>query len=375
MCGIVGFAGREAIDQEQLRTMCATLSHRGPDSSGEWYAADGTVGLAHQRLAIIDLSPGGHQPMASGDRTVHIAFNGEIYNYLELKQELVSAGHSFRSASDTEVILEAYKRWGEGFVEHLGGQFALALYDEEKRVLFLTRDRAGEKPLFIWNTPRRIVWASELKAILAFPDAPRRIDHDALQYYLALGYVPGDMCIFQGMRKVAPGTILRVDVQTGEIRSRRYWDLPEYAEGSPARSAEELEAELGDLLLESVRRQMIADVPVGVLLSGGVDSSLITAMAARISSKPVKTFTVTFPGHGTFNEAPFAATVARHFGTDHTELAAPAVQSDILPMLMRQYDEPIADSSIVPTYLVSRLIRQHATVALGGDGGDELFGG
>lgn len=375
MCGIVGFAGREPIDPQQLQTMCDTLSHRGPDSSGQWSSADGSVGLAHRRLAIIDLSPGGHQPMASGDRTVHIAFNGEIYNYLELKRELVSAGHSFRSASDTEVILEAYKRWGEGFIEHLGGQFALALYDEEKRVLFLARDRAGEKPLFIWPTSRRIVWASELKAILAFPDAPRRIDRAALQHYLAMGYVSGDRCIFEGMHKVAPGTILRIDVQTGDIKARRYWDLPEYAQNGQPPSANDLVAELDALLLDSVRHQLIADVPVGVLLSGGVDSSLITAMAARVSSRPVKTFTVSFPGHEKFNEAPYAAIVARHFGTDHVELAAPTVHADILPMLMRQYDEPIADSSMVPTYLVSRLIRQHATVALGGDGGDELFGG
>ena len=376
MCGIVGFAGvTEPIEEVRLRAMCDMLSHRGPDDSGQWHSADGSVGLAHRRLAIIDLSPGGHQPMATGDRTVHIAFNGEIYNYLELKRELADAGHTFRSASDTEVILEAYRRWGEGFIERIGGQFALALYDEEKRVLFLARDRAGEKPLFIWPTPQRIVWASELKAILAFPDAPRKIDPVALQHYLAWGYVPGHMCIFQGMRKVAPGTILRIDVQTGEIRERRYWDLPEYSDNGHPRSAEELEAELGNLLLESVRHQLIADVPVGVLLSGGVDSSLITAMAARVSSKPVKTFTVTFPGHEAFNEAPYAAMVARHFGTDHVELAAPKVESDILPLLMRQYDEPIADSSMIPTYLVSRLIRQHATVALGGDGGDELFGG
>lgn len=375
MCGIVGFAGREPIDSGMLRNMCDVLSHRGPDDSGQWYSADGSVGLAHRRLAIIDLSPGGHQPMASESGTVHIAFNGEIYNYLELKRELASEGHSFRTASDTEVILEAYRHWGEGFVEHLGGMFALALYDEAKRTLFLARDRAGEKPLFIWPTAGRVVWGSELKAILAFPDAPRRIDRGALQHFLAWGYVPGDMCIFQGMAKVAPGTILRINVQTGEIRTRRYWDLPEYSESERPLSVDELEAELGELLLESVRRQMIADVPVGVLLSGGVDSSLITAMAARISSKPVKTFTITFPGHGALDEAPYAAAVARRFGTDHLELPAPTVNADILPMLMKQYDEPIADSSIVPTYLVSRLIRQHATVALGGDGGDELFGG
>jgi len=375
MCGIVGFIGSRPIDAEQLQVMCASLTHRGPDDAGSWFAPDRTVGFAHRRLSIIDLSPAGHQPMTDASGHLHIAFNGEIYNYLELRAELVAKGSVFRSDSDTEVILEAYRHWGEGFVEHLGGMFALALYDQSQRLVFLARDRAGEKPLFVWQTPQRIVFASELKAILALPEAPRRLDRDALEHYLAWGYVPRDLCIIEGMRKIPPATIVRIDVDRGEMSSRSYWELPQYSSNGKPVVAEELVDRLSGLLLDSVRHQLIADVPVGVLLSGGVDSSLIVAMAARISSNPVKTFTVAFPGHGSLDEAPYARIVARHFGTDHTELPAPSVEPDILPMLMKQYDEPIADSSIIPTYLVSRLIRQHATVALGGDGGDELFGG
>jgi len=375
MCGIVGYAGRNVLDTPTLLSMCDSLTHRGPDDSGVWNSPDRNVGLAHRRLSIIDLSPAGHQPMAGATGRVHIAFNGEIYNFLELKEELAAAGHEFRSSSDTEVVLAAYRQWGESFVERLGGMFAIALYDEDRQMLFLARDRAGEKPLFVWETADRLVFASELKAILLLPDAPRRLDPHALEQYLAWGYVPVDACILAGVRKLAPGTMLRYDVARGQSSIRRYWELPVYDGRAKQADIEELSDELGVLLEGSVRRQMIADVPIGVLLSGGVDSSLVTAIAAKISSKPVKTFTVAFPGHEAFDEAPFARLVASHFGTDHVELPAPRVEPDILPMLMRQYDEPIADSSMIPTYLVSRLIRQHATVALGGDGGDELFGG
>ena len=374
MCGIVGFAGQAAIDCETLEAMNATMAHRGPDDRGMWFSSPRDAALAQTRLAVIDLSPAGHQPMHDISGRFHITFNGEIYNYRELREELRRAGHSFRTGTDTEVILEAYRRWGDDFVQHLVGMFAMAVYDETNRRIILARDRAGEKPLFYWLTPSRLVFASELKAMFQLPDFPRRLDRGVLEHYLAFGYVPHDLCLVEGVRKLAPAHLLTYELDGGNHAIRRYWDLPEFdARRRP--SEDDLVAELDHLLLEAVRRQMVADVPIGILLSGGVDSSLVTAMASRVSSRPIKTFTISFPGHGIHDEAPYARLVASHFGTDHTEMPAEAASVSLLPRLARQYDEPIADSSMVPTFIVSRLIREHATVALGGDGGDELFGG
>ena len=346
------------------------MRHRGPDDCGVWHAPLAAFG--HRRLSIIDLTPGGRQPMADPRQRVHIAFNGEIYNFRELRAELESGGAVFRTSSDTEVILQAYRWWGESFVERLGGMFALALFDEDLQTLFLARDRAGEKPLFCWRSSEGIVFASELKALFAWPEFPRRMRTDAVEHYFAYGYVPGDLCILEGVQKIRPGHIARYGADDGEWSDRAYWTLPKYADGSA--TAAELEQELEHLLEAAVRRQLVADVPVAILLSGGVDSSLVTAMAARARSH-VKTFTVTFPSHPTHDEAPYARLVARHFGTDHTELEASDASPDLLARLARQYDEPMADSSMIPTYLVSAAIRPHATVALGGDGGDELFAG
>jgi asparagine synthase (glutamine-hydrolysing) len=309
----------------------------------------------------------------SGD--LHVSFNGEIYNFKELRRELEGRSHVFHTNSDTEVILAAYREWGEDFISRLGGMFALSLYDERRRALFLARDRAGEKPLFLWATSTRIVFSSELKALFSMPEFPRRLSPEALEHYLAFGYVPRELCIVQGVTKLLPGTMLKYDVDTGISRTRRYWDLPEFEKSATKRPADDLADELHELLRSAVSRQLISDVPIGILLSGGVDSSLITAMAASVSSKPVRTFTITFPGHGSFDEAPYARMVASHFGTEHVELASEEATVSLLPQLVRQYDEPLGDSSAIPTYLVSRLIRTQATVALGGDGGDELFGG
>jgi asparagine synthase (glutamine-hydrolysing) len=375
MCGIVGFAGREPIAPEQVAIMRDTMTHRGPDDSGLWTSADGMVTLAQRRLAIIDLSAGGHQPKADATGRIHVVFNGEMYDFQEVRRELEAAGHQFHTSSDTEVVVEAYRAWGESFLEHIGGMFALALYDADKRALYLARDRAGEKPLFVWQTASRIVFASELKALFALPGFPRRIDPSALEHYLAFAYVPRDLCMIAGVRKLLPGSALRYDVDTGRTHCWRYWDLPELDSDAGDRSENDLADELHELLRNAVRRQLIADVPVGILLSGGVDSSLVTAMAASVSSRPVKTFTIAFPGHAQHDEGPYARIVARHFGTEHVELPAEEASLSLLPQLIRQYDEPMGDSSAIPTYIVSRLIRQHATVALGGDGGDELFGG
>jgi asparagine synthase (glutamine-hydrolysing) len=303
-----------------------------------------------------------------------ITYNGEIYNHQDLRRELEARGHRFRSASDTEVLLEAYRAWGVECLSHLNGMFAFGLCDRINRKMFFARDRAGEKPLFYYHIPGRLTFASELKALMADPMFPRKVDLQALQYYLAYGYIPGEMCILEGVRKLAQGQAMTYDIEKGNLRRWQYWELPEPAI-QPGASEEELMEELEGLLTDAVRRQLVADVPLGVLLSGGIDSSLVTAVAARVSSKPVKTFTITFPGHGEYDEGPHARLVAETYGTEHTELVAEPATVELLPKLACQYDEPMADSSMVPTYLVSRLIRQHATVALGGDGGDELFGG
>jgi asparagine synthase (glutamine-hydrolysing) len=341
---------------------------------GAWWSTDHRVGLGHRRLAIIDLSPGGHQPMADATGTLHIVFNGEIYNFQDIRRELEARGHLFRSQSDTEVILEAYRAWGIDCLERLNGMFAFALHDASSSTVFIARDRAGEKPLYYRHADGSLAFGSELKALMEFPGFPRELDVDALNFYLAYGYVPGARSMLSGVSKLPAAHALVHDYRTDRMRIWRYWDLPAPFSG-PVPAIDDLADELQALLADAVGRQLVADVPVGVLLSGGIDSSLVTAMAARASSRPVKTFTVSLPGHRSYDEGPYARLVAHQFGTEHHELVAEPASVELLPQLARQYDEPIGDQSIVPTYLVSRLIRQSATVALGGDGGDELFGG
>ena len=375
MCGIVGVVSRCPVEDDgRLAVMRDVLAHRGPDDAGVWWAPDRRVGLGHRRLAIIDLSPGGHQPMGDASGECWITYNGEIYNYLDLRGELLARGHRFRTVSDTEVILEAYRAWGPECLGRLNGMFAFALYDGRERRLLLARDRAGEKPLYYHHRPGRLVFASELKALMADPGFPRELDLRALDAYLAYGYVPGEGCILHGVRKLGQGQAMTYDLETDTTRRWRYWELPAPPGGQDA-SEEDLLAELEGLLEDAVRRQLMADVPVGILLSGGIDSSLVTAMAARVSPTPVHTFTVTFPGHAGYDESPRARLVAERFGTRHTELSVEPASVELLPVLARQFDEPIADSALVPTFLLSRLIRRHATVALSGDGGDELFAG
>jgi len=375
MCGIVGLASLAGgIELDVVARMRDTLKHRGPDDEGAWRSADGRVGLGHRRLAIIDLSAAGRQPMTDGTGHLQIVFNGEIYNYQEVRRDLEQRGHGFRTATDTEVILEAYREWGLDSLKELNGMFALALFDADANRLVLARDRAGEKPLFYRTDGRSIAFASELKALFSDPACSRVMNLEALEYYLAFGYVPGDLCLVQGVRKLPQGHVLTFDLRSGAVTIQPYWTLPS-DRSVPAASESDLVDEMDRLLADSVRLRLIADVPVGVMLSGGIDSSLVTAMAARASSRPVKTFTISFPGYGAFDESPHARLVANHFATEHIELALEPATVDLLPALARQYDEPIADSSMVPTHLVSRLIRREATVALGGDGGDELFGG
>lgn len=394
MCGIVGsIQTNHPIDPVLFRRQCETLRHRGPDDHGVWFSADGCVALGNRRLAIQDLTPAGHMPMSEPSRQVWITFNGEIYNFESLRIDLETRGYTFQSGSDTEVILAAYLEWGTECLAHLNGMFAFAIYDGRWQgmdygrsrsavdygpsgpCIFMARDRAGEKPLYYWHHTHGLAFASELKALMADLSLPRRLSLSALNNLLAFGYVPGDICILEGVKKLPPAHALMYNIQTGRLRIWRYWSLPEMCPREEALHAEEGADELAHLLRESVRLRLVADVPVGVLLSGGIDSSLITAMAAHCSTRAVKTFTITFPGYGAYDEAPYARRVAQYFGTDHHELVAEPTTVDLLPDMARCYDEPLADSSLVPTYLVSSLTRQDVTVALGGDGGDELFAG
>jgi asparagine synthase (glutamine-hydrolysing) len=379
MCGIVGVAAREPVAaRECLRAGRDAMQHRGPDDAGEWWSADAHVGMGHRRLAIVDLTPSGHQPMRDATSDLCIVFNGEIYNFRDLREQLTAKGHRFESHSDTEVLLAAYREWGTDCLSRLNGMFAFALYDGRCRQVFLARDRAGEKPLFYSVDNGTLRFASELKGLLADESVPRRIDRDALDCYLAMGFVPGALSILQGISKLPPAHALTFELDGARVRVWRYWQLPELARPtvpahSPATESALLE-ELETLLEDSVRRQLVADVPVGILLSGGVDSSLVTALAVR-AAPAIKTFTVRFPGYEQYDETKHARLIADHFRTEHAELDATETGVELLPMLARQFDEPIVDSSMIPTYLVSKLVRRHCTVALGGDGGDELFGG
>ena len=376
MCGIIGVATNYRNDDRAwLVAGRDAMMHRGPDDSGLWWSPDGRVGFGHRRLAIIDISAAGHQPMHDAGGSLTIVFNGEIYNYRELQEELIANGHVFLSHSDTEVLLAAYREWGVDCLSRLNGMFAFALYDTAKQNLFIARDRAGEKPLFYSWGSGKLCFASELKGLLSDASFAHRIDHQALDTYLAIGYVPCDRCMVQGVNKLPPAHALTFDLQSNSVKVWRYWKLPPPpVEGYGHCDEQALHEEFELLLEDAVRRQLVSDVPVGVLLSGGVDSSLITAMAVRATSQ-VKTFTVAFDGFGAYDESEHARLIANYFGTQHVELNAGEATPALMPMLARQYDEPMADSSMIPTYLVSHLVKQHCTEALGGDGGDELFGG
>lgn len=370
MCGIAGkfsFRG-QPIDQGLLEHMGKLIAHRGPDDVG--YYCQGSVGLVHRRLSIIDLSPAGHQPMSTPDGKIWIVFNGEIYNYQELRQPFVDQGYPFRSHSDTEVILALYEKYGEACLQYLRGMFAFALWDTRQEKLFIARDRLGKKPLKYYVSDNEIVFASELKALFADPVVPRQVDERAIYHYLSFQYVPGPLTGFQGIAKLPPAHYLVA--HKGKVDVKRYWQL------SYAHQVQRPEEEWTELirreLRESVRLRMIADVPLGAFLSGGVDSSAVVAMMAEQSSRPVKTFSIGFP-EASHNELEYARMIAQRFGTDHTEFIVEPKALEVLPKLIHHYEEPYADSSAVPTYYVSQLTRQHVTVVLNGDGGDENFAG
>ena len=372
MCGIVGVASKIPTDSKSwLKKSCDAITHRGPDNEGQWWSSQNNVGLGHRRLSIFDLSDSGNQPMHDFGKKLSVVFNGEIYNFLDLKKKLEQSGYQFNSNSDTEVLLASYDFWGTECVKYFKGMFAFALYDGKKNIMFLARDRAGEKPLFYTNFNNSLFFTSELKALLVNSNMPRKIDEDALDCYLSFGYVPGDMCILKGYNKLPAGNIAVYDISSNSLKISKYWTLPDSKDKIDILNDDEYVDKLDYLLDDSIRMQMEADVPVGVLLSGGVDSSLITAIASRHATK-VKTFTISFPGYDSYDESDHARLIAKSFKTEHIELQAKDSSADFLHKLASQVDEPMADSSIIPTYIVSKLVREHCTVALGGDGGDEL---
>jgi asparagine synthase (glutamine-hydrolysing) len=348
--------------------MCQTIVHRGPDDEGIY--ARGPAGLGMRRLSIIDLS-GGRQPIHNEDQSVWVVFNGEIYNFPELRQELESRGHTFYTHSDTEVIVHLYEEVGADCVKKLRGMFAIALYDERKQTLLLARDRLGKKPLHYALHNGRLLFGSEIKTILAVAPELAEINHTALLQYFYFGYIQDPVSVFQNIHKLPPGHLL--EYSKGAIQIREYWELPEYGT-SPDLSEEECLSEMERRLEEAVRIRLISDVPLGAMLSGGVDSSIVVALMARASSRPVKTFTIGFRAEQ-FNEAEYARMVAERFGTDHQELVLDPNLEETLTYLSRMLEEPFGDSSMLPTYFVSRMARERVTVALSGDGGDELFAG
>ena len=374
MCGIAGklnFDPSNPIDRDRLTAMTTAVAHRGPDADGFYVGAG--IGLGHRRLSIIDLASG-HQPLANEDQTVWVVFNGEIYNFAEIRAELVSGGHRFRTHSDTEVIVHAYEQWGERAIDRFRGMFAFALWDEPKRRLLLVRDRLGVKPLYYSTTAAGVTFGSEIKSILEDPDVPRGWSPEALDAYLALQYIPAPQTIFKAVSKLPPGHLLVAE--RGRVTIRRYWDLEFTGDGDPSREREYLDR-LDALVSESVRLRLVSDVPLGAFLSGGIDSSAVVAAMAETCAGRVVTTSVGFNEHA-FNELEYARTVARHLGVEqHETIVHPGDSEivDLLPKLAWHLDEPFADSSAVPTYYVSKAARQHVTVALSGDGGDELWAG
>jgi asparagine synthase (glutamine-hydrolysing) len=381
MCGIAGAVWtdpRWAVSADTLRRMTDALAHRGPDDQGTYtselridppYSVLPGVALGHRRLSIIDL-PGSRQPMANEDGSVQLVFNGEIYNFRELRLRLEGSGHQFRSAGDTEVLVHLYEDEGVDFVQHLIGMFAIAIWDRNHRRVVLARDRLGQKPLVYQWQNGRLLFASELKSLLAVPDIAREIDPSALDEYLLYQYVPYPNTIFRGIRKLPPGHV--AVLEDNRFTVRPYWQ-PDFNEESSVGEGETIE-QLRTTLTEAVRSQLESDVPLGAFLSGGVDSSVVVALMQQQAAAPVKTFTVGFPERE-YDETEFARRVAAHLGTEHHELRVEPDIIDLLPKLAWQFDEPFGDSSAVPTYYLAQQTRGHVTVALSGDGGDELFAG
>ncbi|MFC1821263.1 asparagine synthase (glutamine-hydrolyzing) [Thermodesulfobacteriota bacterium] len=376
MCGICGkldFKGR-AIEEDLMRRMCRSFSYRGPDDEGIFIAPP--IALGHRRLSIIDLSPSGHQPMSNEDESIWLVFNGEIYDFQKLREKLLDKGHTLKSLTDCEVLVHLYEDEGVECLKHLNGMFAFAIWDSRQKRLWLGRDRMGIKPLHYYHDGQRFLFASEIKAILSDPDIRKEIDFEALDLYMTLNYIPAPRTIFKNIRKVMPGSYLLVE--GGTVCETAYWDVPIAGSESESvpQSMEDHKRHLKTLLEGAVKRRLIADVPLGAFLSGGMDSSIIVGLMARNSSRPVKTFSIGYKDLPSFDETAYARDVAEYNRTDHYEFKLGVKDIlDAFPMVLENQDEPFADSSAVPTFIVSRETKKHVTVALSGDGGDELFAG
>ena len=379
MCGIAGFIdcwnmsdarGPEAR-AETLDAMCRVIRHRGPDDQGVMLKQG--VALGMRRLSIIDLA-GGHQPMSGCDGAISIVFNGEIYNFRGLRNELAARGHSFQTHSDTETIVHAYEEYGARCVDHLRGMFAFAIWDAKQRELFIARDRVGKKPLYYTRTQHgTLIFGSELKSLREHPEFQGEMSMEALDAYLSFGYVPDPLTIFRDIHKLPPGHYLTF--KDGRVRVEQYWDFPyEEAQRQPAQADDDCLAELRNLLDEAVRVRLVADVPLGAFLSGGIDSSAVVGLMARHATQPVKTFSIGFH-EDRYDELKYARIAAGKFGTEHHEFIVTPDICEVVDELVWHFDEPFADSSAIPTYMVSKLAREHVKVVLSGDGGDELFGG
>ncbi|MBI4248173.1 MAG: asparagine synthase (glutamine-hydrolyzing) [Elusimicrobia bacterium] len=373
MCGICGFVKNEAsapLDGALLKRMNDLIVHRGPDDEGQYM--DARAALAMRRLSIIDLSTG-HQPICNEDGSVWVTLNGEIYNFLELRPQLEAKGHRFKTKTDTEVIVHLYEEMGDDCVKKLRGMFAFALWDKKKEKLLLARDRIGKKPLIYTEQPDGLAWASELRCLLEYPGVRKEIDPVAVDLYLSLQYIPAPRTIFKGIRKLPPAHILVME--KGRARISRYWNLPLNGQTSaPPPSLEAAKHAIREKLKESVRIRMIADVPLGAFLSGGIDSSVVVALMSELSPLPVKTFSIGF-AESEFSELHYARELARRYGCDHREFIVESRMTDVLPKIAWHYSEPYADASALPSYYVAKETRRHVTVALNGDGGDENFAG
>ena len=384
MCGIAGFITSNTLSKTKLTEIAESMSrqirHRGPDGEGIWADAEAGISLAHRRLAIVDLSPAGAQPMTSSSGDIVIVYNGEIYNAEDIRKELQPNNIPWRGTSDTEVIVEAINQWGlQKTVKKLIGMFAFAVWDRKSRRISLVRDRMGIKPLYWSKTAKSLLFGSELKALRMHPECPDQLNRSAIAGYLRNCYINNPSTIYADVQQLRPGFILHYSQDGGEPQLEQYWSLDDAVaqgqknphQGSDADAIKDLE----ELLTDAVSRRMISDVPLGAFLSGGIDSSMVVALMQKVSSKPVKTFSIGF-NEEKFDESVHAAAVAKHLGTDHTQLiVTPQDALDVIPSLPTMFDEPFADASQIPTYLVSKLTRDHVTVALSGDGGDELFAG
>lgn len=378
MCGIAGIINyyeKRAVSKPLLEKMVSVLEHRGPDDVGIHVNAN--VGLGIRRLSIIDLQKG-HQPISNENNSIRVVYNGEIYNYKELRQELEKKGHKFSTNSDTEVIVHLYEEMGKDLVIRLNGMFAFALWDEKRRTLVLARDRVGIKPLFYYIGRDKLVFASEIKALLQDPSIPRDLDEQALHEYLSLLYIPDPQTIFTGIKKLPPGHVL--EYIDGELSIRQYWTVPygvhdDQSQQLNSKVIQQYATGVRERLQESVRRRLISDVPLGAFLSGGIDSSAIVALMSQVSNTQIETFSIGFRDAEYYDERKYARKIVKHFNTRHHEFEVEPNALEILPLLIKHFDEPFADSSAIPTYYLSKLARQHVTVCLSGTGGDELFAG